>query len=272
MTPSHIYVKCRGQKTTTMKKLTLIFAMALIALGVAAQNSSRGSIAELTRNANAGDKIAQFDLAFIYMEGDGVKADVQKAMDWFALSAEPNYWPAYENAKECWLSILEKRGESFGWTDNDWARFEKMYADKGYGWAQHLYGYYLESRSPEDGGPDLKGALDLYTKAADKDDIIAAFRLGEAYYSGLPLAGGKKNHALAAKYFNKVLDIKLEEDVERKDLRSVAAKRLSTLYRFGRGVAENTRKANELMTLAADFGNAEVKDLLKKLNIPYSEK
>lgn len=239
----------------------LIFAAicALCAVSAVAQDKPTP---QMIAKAKAGDFDKAWQLAEMYRDGIGTRMDLQKATDFFAMAAEPNNWDAQENAKECYMQMLEERGESFGWTDEDWMKFEKIYADKGYGWALQSLGVTYEYN---DKAKDLKKALDCYTRAAAKKDIIAAYRLGEAYYQGLPLSGGVKDMKKAAAYYQQVIDTKLAPEVERKDLKSVACQRLSGLYRFGQGVPESVTKANSLLKQAEALGSVDAAELNRRL-------
>lgn len=242
-----------------IRHLIISVFCALCAVAMTAQDKPTP---QMVAKAKAGDFDTAWQLAEMYRDGIGTRMDLQKAMDFFAIAADPNNWDAQENAKDCYIQLLEKRGESFGWDDEAWMKFDKIYADKGYGWALHNLGVYYEY---SDKGKNLTRALDYYTRAAKKKDIIAAYRLGEAYFQGLPLSGGVKDMKKAAAYYQQVIDTKLAPEVERKDLKSVACQRLSGLYRFGRGVPESVNKANSLLKQAEALGNVDAAELNRKL-------
>jgi hypothetical protein len=68
-----------------------LFAACVMTLSVAAQDQDIGAI---RRKAEAGDAIAQFDLAKAYMSGTGVATDPNMALVWLQKSAAQDYFGA----------------------------------------------------------------------------------------------------------------------------------------------------------------------------------
>ena len=62
---------------------------------------------ELETRAKAGDAVAQYDLGVAYQRGDGVKADLKRAVRWWQKSADAGYGLAEYN-----LGVAYQRGAS----------------------------------------------------------------------------------------------------------------------------------------------------------------
>ena len=90
--------------------------------------------------------------------------------------------------------------------------------------------------------PDIKRAVELYTKAADKGDSYALNNLGVCYLTG---DGTKKDVHKAVYYFEKA--VKAGDDF--------AMINLADCYSIGNGIRKNDKKAFDLYKQAADKGN-----------------
>ena len=90
--------------------------------------------------------------------------------------------------------------------------------------------------------PDIKRAVELYTKAADKGDSYALNNLGVCYLTG---DGTQKNAHKAVYYFEKA--VKAGDDF--------AMINLADCYSIGNGIRKNDKKAFDLYKQAADKGN-----------------
>jgi len=92
----------------------------------------------LTREANAGDKLAQHELGIRYLTGKGVKADTTKGAYWVEQAAKQNLVPARFN-----LGILHYNGWGMQWNPFEAYRDFLYCAEQGMLDAQYILGQLL---------------------------------------------------------------------------------------------------------------------------------
>ena len=136
-----------------------------------------GDIKQIQEDAHKGDADAQFKLAQMYREGEGVKQDLDQAIYWVKKSAEQEYSPAQE-----YLSKLYYHGEGVERNLPEAFRLTQKAAQQGNIDAQnrlaHMY------RKGEGVWINIPEAIRWYKKAAKQGDEYAQLDLGEMYYEG----------------------------------------------------------------------------------------
>lgn len=217
-------------RTKMMKKLLTIFTFVLLSISMTAcvEASNTGVDAntqEIIESAEKGDTVAQYNLGVLYMNGDGVPQDYEKATQWLTLAAEKNDVEAQYNLGFIYGEYLKNIKKSIYWYEKavaqnlphaqndlanlyrygkiddkvDYQRAILLYkkaVDQGYAPAQvnlanmYLNGYGLEV--------DLKKAFKLYELAALQDYPSGQYFLGGAYAEGV---GVEKNEELAFHWF-----------------------------------------------------------------------
>lgn len=177
------------------------------------------------QNAKAGDPEAQYEVGIMYLKGQGVEQDRDKAFEWLKASAASGYALA-----ESKLARIEEQESKFDQLHDQ--------ADGGNVDAQYeLAMMYLKGRGVE---ADEKAALRYLQMAVDKGDDKAITRLGIIRYKG---EAGKADYAAALKLFSRVSD------------RSVLAQYyLGEMYASGSGVKKDYKAAIDWYRKAADGG------------------
>lgn len=143
--------------------------------------------------ANEGDKYAQYNLAKMYKNGEGVPVDLSQAAAWYVRSAQQDFMPAviqagkvqralgYDKAALSWLNYAARWGEQEAIDElNSWG---KEVPEKD---------LWIEQRQKE--------ILDLVAKA-DNGDYIAQFKMGEVFEAGLSWAHMEPDLEIALGYF-----------------------------------------------------------------------
>lgn len=97
---------------------------------------------------------------------------------------------------------------------------------------------------------DLTKSGKLLFEAADKGVGQAQYLLGIDFYEG---KYQERNYELSVKFLQMALDNKYVLD----GVKGEICRKLSTCHRFGRGVSKNESKANEFISLAAKYGDAD---------------
>ncbi len=203
---------------------------------------------EKLRDANKGDSVAQYDVGAMYQKGRGVKANRDKAIEWYTRAADQDSRKAASRLKlmksnEARFSaaaVSASRGEVDSQFD-----LGKMY-EKGIGTSI-----------------DYRQAREWYGKAAAAGHAKASFSLGLMYHEG---TGVKRNNKTAFKWFNDAAG----------QGSTPAQYYLGKLYASGSGVRRNYTKALDWYSMAADggFGQARgaIIEVTEKMNQPKPEK
>jgi TPR repeat protein len=167
---------------------------------------------ETRHGAEQGDAKAQYDLALMYVNSQGVAADEVEADKWFHKAADQGHVPAeyavglrydygpqnYTKALAWYYKAAEGDGEyayapfrlslmyanAEGVARNDAEAFKWMHksADWGYDLAQrHLAEMYFYGMGAT---KDYAEAAKWFRKAAEQGDVPSKYNLGEMYYKG----------------------------------------------------------------------------------------
>lgn len=124
---------------------------------------------------------AAVEMAEMYLLGEGVEKDENKALELYVKAAElQNPQAQYFLGKRSYEETSPNYKDAFAWFSNA--------AEQGYAPAQYMTGYML--LQGQGTGQSYKLAVDFFTKAADQDYASAQYVLGQMYWKGL---GVKKN-------------------------------------------------------------------------------
>jgi TPR repeat protein len=205
-------------------------------------------------NARSGDAEAQYEVGIMYLKGQGVEQDRDKAVEWLKSAAasgneqadsklarieeqESKFNELKGQAKrgdleaqyELAMMYLKGRGvEADGKTA---LRYLQDGADKGDEKSITRLG--IVSFKGEVGRPDYKKALQLFNRVSAKS-VLAQYYLGEMYASG---SGVKRNYDTAIDWYKKAADggfnrasgkiINLEEEIKTEQRRKANRARLA---------------------------------------------
>ena len=179
----------------------------------------------LREKAEAGDAAAQYSLAEMYWDGDGVPDDHVEAARWYREAAEQGYVEAQRMVGfmyDLGVGVPENHVEAAKW-------YQKA-AEQGHADVQSSLGFLCERGK---GVPqDYVEAAKWYRKAAEQGHAGAQSSLGGAYRNG---EGVLKNGVEAAKWYRKAAE---RGHVD-------AQVRLSLMYREGDGVAKDEVEADK---------------------------
>jgi TPR repeat protein len=212
---------------TNMLRNLLCAVMLLHAGAVAAGSDIWASLfRETLQQARNGDSEAQYNVGALYQNGRGVKADRDKAIEWYTRAADQGNSKAVSR-----LGLMEANRSSFN--------SEMQQAENGSAESQYNVGNMFTKGNGT--GIDLEQALSWYEKAANQRHIKAAYKLGLAHYEG---AGVRKNGKQALKWFSLAAD----------DGYAPAQYYLGKLHAEGNGVRRDYSTALEWFTRAVDGG------------------
>ncbi len=155
-------------------------------------------IKKLEKEANAGDRKAQYNLAEAYFHGDGTKVNHLLAVKWFRMAATNGDSVAMNN-----LGLMYEKG--LGVKSSLELAF-KLYtksAGKEYPQAQYNLGRIYYNGIPGLLEPDYEQAYVFYKKAAENDIAVAQYNLAILCFNG---QGCKKDKSIAEKWFSKAAE------------------------------------------------------------------
>ena len=225
------------ERWSTRTRTTLavsVLALTLIAPWALGQDPDW--ITETHRLAEQGDAEAQFNLGFMYANGEGIPQDDAEAVRWFRLAAEQGHAEGQHS-----LGAMYYRGRGVREDDAEAARWYRLAADQGNAEAQLALGVMYAT-----GAGVLKDdaeAARWVRLAAEQGDANAQAVLGGMYAFG---EGVLKDDAEAARW------VRLA--AEQGDANAQAA--LGGMYAFGVGVLKDEAEAVRWYILAAEQGNA----------------
>jgi TonB family protein len=130
-----------------------------------------------TKAAEAGDRLAQFNLGTLYSRGEGVTKSIDKAVYWYRKAAEQGYPKAMYNVGEAY-----RTGTGVKQNPELARKWLAKAAGAGHAPAQTMLGRIYENG---DGAPaDIAEAVRWYRKAADGNDPEGLTLLATMYESG----------------------------------------------------------------------------------------
>ncbi len=131
-----------------------------------------GNFEALLELAKQGDDLAQYKIGKVYLAGDGVPRDAQKAQAWFLKSG---YYCAYYS-----LGVMYEHGDGVPQSDADAV---KWYLKAG-GYARALFNLALMYEQGRGVEQSYERAFDLYRQVAECGNMKARFKVGYAYLTG----------------------------------------------------------------------------------------
>lgn len=207
----------------------------------------------LARAAEGGDCYSQFTLGKMYLDGQGVGKDYNKAVSLFEKAAKNgDFWEPYYYLGVCYL-------HGYGVTKNLSKALDmhKKAALDGSPVTQYAYGVLC-----------LYDEYKLYEESeryillsANQGDLDAISVLGKEYYEGTHY---QRNFEKAVEYLNKAINLPkgLDGRTLTDRFRGYALHTLAACYRYGRGVKLDEERAKELEEEASKYGNNDAKDVL----------
>lgn len=188
------------------------------------------SFNQVRKAAEKGDAKAQFELAEMYFQGEGVAQDSDEGIRWCRKAAD------HGNAQA--LMYL-----AHGVDPAEAARLHRKAADLGDAEAQFILGedYYGGRGVPR----DKEAAIQWYQQAAERGHLQAQLYLATMYSSG-EASASKPNYGVAAYWFRMAAD---QGDAN-------AQGNLGIMYRNGDGVIQDYAEAVRLCSAAADKGES----------------
>ncbi len=211
---------------------------------VTLENKMNDRIKELTEKAKKGDVEAQAELGEIYLQGNGVKADYKKSMEWSKKAAEKKNYRAMRN-----IGILYLEG--LGVKKDYKKAFDSFSSSVDGGDAQGPR--YLGIMS--ENGLGVKKSLDdaeFYYEIGDSSgDLVSSYRLGKLYEK-------VGDYAKSIEFYKKTED-RMDKDA------APMYEALGDLYSNGKGVEKSTKEAREYYEKAIKSGSQEAKNKLEKL-------
>jgi len=200
---------------------------------------------ETRARADLGEATAEYQIAYMYYEGRGVRQDYVEASRWYRKAAEQGYAKA-----QFGLGDLYFQGKGVPQDYAEAARWNQRAADQGYARAQaglgymHLNGVGVLQNYAED--------IRWYSKAADQGNVDAEHALGFMYLNGI---GVPKDYREAVPWIQKAAD---QGDAE-------AQATLGSMYATGLGLPKNEYEAYRWFRKAADQGSPKAKNALGRL-------
>ena len=119
--PKEILMPQRPTSILTTLAVSLL-ALTLIAPWVLGQDPDR--LAEIRRRAEQGDAAAQFDLALMYANGDGLSEDAAEAVRWYRQAAEQGFAEA-----QFYVGVMYDKGEGVPENDAEAVKWYRLAAE-----------------------------------------------------------------------------------------------------------------------------------------------
>jgi TPR repeat protein len=211
------------------------------AMQLAQQNRSVEALPLLQQLAEQGNAPAQFHLAQMYRDGQGVTQNNDQALIWYRKAAEQGQVEA-QNYLGWFYSAAQDYSPAVAW-------YRKA-AEQGYAEAQYNLGWlYAKGRGV---AQDDKQAVDWFSKAAQQGYADAQFNLGWMYAKGL---GVTRDDGQAIILFGKAAQQGYAD----------AEFNLGLMYAKGLGIAKNDKQAIAWFQKAAQQGQQDALAVLKKL-------
>ena len=195
--------------------------------------------------AELGDDQAQYIVAQMYEDGEGVEQSYSEAAKWYRMAAEQGH-----ALSQVFLGILYENGEGVEQNYSEAVKWFRKAANQGDAGGQNLLGYmYSHGNGVEQ---NYSEAVKWYRKAAEKGWPSGQFNLGYMYEFGL---GTEKNLNEAIKWYRKAADQGSAD----------AQFSLGELYENGHGVSRDISEAKKWYRKAAERGDEDAIEALERL-------
>lgn len=190
----------------------------------------------LLKAIDLGNASACNNLAYLYFSGDGVERNYEKALKYYEKAVAMN-----DDYAKCWLRIGYQYEQGLG-TPRDLKKAFECYkkaadADIPDGY-NNLGACYKNGWGCEK--DDVK-ALEYYHLAVEHGSGFAYANIGDFYYSGI--GGVEQDIEKALEYYQKACDAG----------QGIGAFKIGTLYLYGRGVKQDFSKAFEYLSKSAEL-------------------
>ncbi len=196
----------------------------------------------LEDKAKEGDIEAQFNLGWMYSNGEGVPLDYNEAVKWYRKAAEQGNADAQYN-----LGLMYYKGEGVAQDYKEAAKWYRKAAEQGDASAQTTLGFMYYNG--EDVTQDYNEAVEWYRKAAEQGNALAQFLIGLMYYKG---EGVAQDYNEAVEWCRKAAE----------QGNAFAQYNLGLMYYNGKGVSRDYKEAIKWYRKAADQGYASAQFLI----------
>lgn len=161
------------------------------------------------KSAEAGNKMAMNNLAYMYITGDLGKVNAEKAIHWFEKSASNGDVVAMYN-----IGLIYDEGDGIPIDRNKALKWYKKAAAKDYALAKYNIGYlhYIDEGKHQ----DYQEAMKWFLRADAQNYSEAGYYIAKMYLYGL---GVEKNRVEAKKWFQRSAD--LGSDHSQKELEKI---------------------------------------------------
>ena len=180
----YFIILSRERLTFPSRLLALLLATGLSVLLLACSGKSKNAVNvpteycdELVKLAEDGNAEAQYSLALVYANGDGVAQSDTEAVKWFRKSAEQGYLDA-----QCNLGVFYDTGRGVPQSYSEAAKWYRKAADQGLASAQFNLGLLYDYGKGV--SQSYSEAAKWYRKAAEKGHPKAQCSLGVLYLEG----------------------------------------------------------------------------------------
>ena len=195
--------------------------------------------------AEQGNVFAQYNLAWMYAQGQGMPEDSEQAVAWYRKAADQGYLDAEANLGMAYAQgqgVPQDYVQAFAWCH--------LAAGQGNADAQTCLGMaYAEGQGVSQ---NYAEAAAWFRKAADQGNALAQYHLGLMYARR---EGVAEDHAQAAVWWRKA--------AEQGNVEAQAA--LGVMYELGQGVAQDHAQAVTWVRKAADQGYAPAQGFLGEM-------
>lgn len=245
----YFIVLSRERLTSPSRLLALLLAMGLSMLLLACSGKSNSGKSnssadipteycdELVKLAEDGNAEAQYSLATVYANGDGVAQSDIEAAKWCRKAAEQGYPVA-----QCNLGVFYVIGRGIPQSYSEAAKWYRKAADQGIASAQFNLG--LLYNDGKGVSQSYSEAAKWYRKAAEQGDPDAQYNLGILYTFG---QGVSQSDSEGVKWFRKAS----EQDY------AAAQYNLYVAYWKGQGVEQSRSEAVEWLKKSAAQGDPD---------------
>ncbi|WP_375752857.1 tetratricopeptide repeat protein [Vibrio sp. HN007] len=230
------------QSSNTPTQAQNLYLMAANHLkGVLKEADSEVAIGYLEQASELGLCEAQYQLGVIYAEGTLRPRDLKYAQQQFGVAAEQGFVPA-----KFALATLHAEFDEY---EKSFELFKEL-ADSDVTEAQtNLANMYLLGLGTE---KDVNTAIYYLTKAAEKGDRLARYRLGEIYYRGDDVVS---NYLLARQY--------VVQAMEQKYLPAYLI--MASMLEHGYGITQDVVRAYSLYRFCQQYGMPGLSELMSDI-------
>lgn len=183
-----------------------------------------------------GNSTACNNLAYLYFSGDGVERNYEKALKYYEQTVAMD-----DDYAKCWIRIGYQYEHGLGTPKDTKKAFECYQKAAEAGIADgfnNLGACYMDGRGCE---KDETKALKYYHLAIDHGSSFAYANIGDLYYSGA--SGIEQNTDTAIEFYQKACDAG----------QGIGAFKIGNLYLYGRKVKQDFAKAFEYLSKAAEL-------------------